>query len=137
MITTPPDGYADAAHDLDAEQDARLVRVCGHHASSAEALADVRRVRKAGGMLCGGYLTDESAKAIASWWQGPGRVGSTLAAFASGAAFNPDDLLADVHATMAEQGFGKAKLRTGVERSNVLQLDALASYVVGVLGGGK
>lgn len=140
MITTPPDGYADAAHDLDAAEDAeatRLLRITDRLATGAEVVRDVRETRLYGGQLVGQYINASTAKAIASWWQAPRGVGSVLASFASGALFDPNELLADVFATQREQGYDKAARRSGVERSNVLQLDALASYVVGVLHAGR
>lgn len=51
-----------------------------------------------------GVISDESAVAIASWWQSPGRVGNVLASFASGVAVDRGDLLNDVWDTMRDTG---------------------------------
>ncbi len=70
MITTPPDGYTDAARDLDAAEDAaHTIRVCVPHATSAEVVRNLREVREYGGALVGEHIADATAVAIASWWQ--------------------------------------------------------------------
>lgn len=65
-------------------------------------------------------LTDEEARTIAAQWQSPGRVGSHLAAFASGAPVSRADVMWDIQATL--------ELEHGASAEDRHQLRLLAEY---------
>jgi hypothetical protein len=75
------------------------IQVRETHVSSETAYAAVLKARSAATRIDGA-----TAVTIASWWQSPGRIGSVLAGFASGAEVARQDLLDDIDATRAEQG---------------------------------
>lgn len=90
------------------------IRVKAHHVSSQEAYSLTRSERP--------VLDDATAVTIASWWQSPGRIGSVLAGFASGAPVIAEALLSDVQATINEE-------RPYASPADMRALRALEAYV--------
>jgi hypothetical protein len=76
----------------------------------------------------GDPLPDGAALAIASWWQAPTGVGSVLAAFASGAEVEADELYDDVEATVATHGIVGLANASDEERMDAAALHALRDW---------
>ncbi len=78
-----------------------IVRIShnSHIVPSATAYADV--MDTAAGEY--NFISDATARTIASWWQSPGCIGRELASLASGVPVDLADLLADIEATVREK----------------------------------
>lgn len=88
----------DAARDLAEAEEPTIIRLAGIRLLSGSDLdAEVGEV----GAL-GGTINDRAAATIASHWQGPGTPGKHLAALASGAPVDLDDLIDDIDGTIRE-----------------------------------
>lgn len=90
-------------------------------ASEQEAYADVAAVIAQEGPLTEAReIRQQTARAIAQWWQSPGNVGHMLASFASGCVVDKRKLLDDIHLTRREA-------RTQRDKD---ALDCLATFVI-------
>lgn len=96
------------------------ITVRAAHVTSDAAHADVAAVLAQADMSTAREIHAGTAVTIASWWQSPGRVGSDLAAFASGATVDRSDVLADIAATRPEV----------TEPADNRALDCLATFVI-------
>lgn len=94
------------------------IQVREQHLSSVEALREARKAREEVR-----EISDAAAVTFASWWQGPGRPGSALAAFASGTECDTEVLREDLSLTI------QLHYRESGE-ADKLSLDMLGTYLI-------
>lgn len=97
------------------------IQVRAQHVTSDIVNQDVANVLTQDLDLTSYEINPSTAVTIASWWQSSGRVGSVLAAFASGSAVDRDALLDDIHRT---------RVTNIINEGDALQLDCLATFVI-------
>lgn len=97
------------------------IQIKAQHVTSNEAY---RQVAARSGI---DEIDDAVAVTIASWWQSPSTPGNILAALASGAAVEYDDLVDDIYATRWVHG---ASSGLAIPRTDRQALDALSTWAI-------